>query len=572
MKTNLRISTDKLLYAGIFLTALLLRLLLLNRTALLESEAAWALQAWEIAQQDAPLLGSQVGYLALTGMTFSVLESSTFLARFWPAVLGSLIIWLPYLLRERLGNTAALTAALGLAVDPGLVITSRLAGGPVFAVVFLLFAAACFDGGKSAWFIFLTAAALFSGPALWTGVLLIALAVLIGNSLDLLQLGPYLEKRWLSLRGSVRSDPLRQLFLPLGAALVLGSSFLRQPTGLTVWADSLIEFLTSWVSDSQMAAGAIPVLLIFSFPFGLIYGLADMIRGWLAEDRLSRFFSVWFGVGLLFLVFYPGRQPGDLIWILIPLWLAAGKSAARYLLRETPLMISWVLAGFIVALLTMNWLILLGGTYRPAGDQFLLRQGIVVLISLLLVGISALIVILGWSWKQARAGLFIGISAGLLLYGASSLVQGAYLKAGDPRSLWVSSPGAGQYTWLRDTLEEVSVAKTGRRDSIDGAVYGGRDALKWQLRHFSGIEFFPVGGELTFPSVVITDLESIPPQVPDLYWGQDFPAAVYPAWSGILPPEFIRWAAFREGPVESYPVILWVREDSLPWQEANPQQ
>ena len=94
------------LYGLAFVLALGLRLYQLGADPLSEAEAGWALQALGLAHGQAVTLGSQPAYILITSQLFSILGDTNFLARFIPAMAGSLLIWLPFYFRRRLGIQA----------------------------------------------------------------------------------------------------------------------------------------------------------------------------------------------------------------------------------------------------------------------------------------------------------------------------------------------------------------------------------------------------------------------------------------------------------------------------------
>lgn len=398
------------------------------------------------------------------------------------------------------------------------------------------------------------------------------LTLLLVNSLDIVQVGPYLRDRigalqeWARDRHQTNSASIA---VPLLAAAALGSCFFQCLSGLSAWTNGLVEFLSSWSAGSQGTLTTPLILLLFSSPFALFLGGVEMVRSWVKADRVSNFISLWFGVSLILLLAYPGRRPVDLVWVMVPLWLVAGKAVSRFPWKMEKPWISWSFGGFVLALLTLNWLLFLGMVYRLQDQRALLERGGVVIASLLLMGLSSLIISYEWSWPTAKQGLQLGFSAGLVLYGLSSLVLGAYIRAGDPRSLWISSPGVGEYRWMKEQLEEVSIAISGRRDDLDGAVIEGNPGLEWELRGFAGIKFIPESQEPVLSPIVITNRGNIYPELESIYWGQDFVSATRPAWEGILPADWSQWVAFREGPLLEEKMILWVREDSLPWVAAG---
>ncbi len=172
---------ETLLYALAFLLALAIRFLFLAQAPLSNPEAELALQALDLARGQETLLAPQPAYLVLTTAGMFLFGASTWVARFWPALIGSLLVWAPFLFRRRLGTVPALLLAFFMAVDPGLAAVSRQAGGEAMAVSFLLLAFGFWWSGRSVWAGILAGLALLSGPAIWPGVLALALALGIAS-------------------------------------------------------------------------------------------------------------------------------------------------------------------------------------------------------------------------------------------------------------------------------------------------------------------------------------------------------------------------------------------------------
>ncbi|MBT7323583.1 MAG: hypothetical protein HN855_00310, partial [Anaerolineae bacterium] len=89
-------SRQPILYFLAFLLALGLRFIQLGALPLTDTEATFALQALALARGSKPLLGAQPGYILLTSIPFYLFESTNFLARFFPALAGSLLVFSPY--------------------------------------------------------------------------------------------------------------------------------------------------------------------------------------------------------------------------------------------------------------------------------------------------------------------------------------------------------------------------------------------------------------------------------------------------------------------------------------------
>src|SRR3989337_2159099 len=136
---SFRLKYEGWLYWLAFLLALGFRLIQLGASPLTDSEAALALQALHVAQGTSPVLGPQPGYILFTSILFAILESTNFMARFVPAIVGSALVFVPHFFRETIKPRPALILAFLLAFDPGLVALSRQAGGTILAGSFLLF-------------------------------------------------------------------------------------------------------------------------------------------------------------------------------------------------------------------------------------------------------------------------------------------------------------------------------------------------------------------------------------------------------------------------------------------------
>ena len=293
MNKETKITREILIYSLVFMAALLLRLMLLGITPLVDSEASWAFQAWQIHLGEQIPIGSQVGYLAFTEILFSLFGGSDFLARLWPALIGSLIVWVPFLVRKRLGRIPALILAAGLAFDPALPSVSRIAASTMPALVFLLLAAAAFDNGKLRWTAIFLGLGLFSGPAFWLGSLLLLLTGFVSSLLGLFDFSSYAKKR-LAIFRSEKGQlgvVLETFLLPLAVIFLTGSFFLRNFQGLSAWTGSLPEFLSKLILFDGFLALRLLINLLVSNPFILIFGSLGFISAWRKDDQIGKISS-----------------------------------------------------------------------------------------------------------------------------------------------------------------------------------------------------------------------------------------------------------------------------------------
>src|SRR5512140_3815728 len=96
---NRSLTLEHALFALALAFAVGLRFLHLGALPLSNFEADWALQALRVTQGLRPAIGPNPAYVHLTAILFFIFGSTNFLARFWPALLGSALVLAPWLLR-----------------------------------------------------------------------------------------------------------------------------------------------------------------------------------------------------------------------------------------------------------------------------------------------------------------------------------------------------------------------------------------------------------------------------------------------------------------------------------------
>jgi hypothetical protein len=303
------------LYALAFLFAIALRFIQLGAMPLTDAEAAPALQALQIAQGFKPALDPYPFYILFTSVLFFIYGGGTdFLARFIPALLGSLLVFAPLLFPERIKPRVGLILVLFIALDPGLVSLSRQAASPILAVAFLLFAWGYYTQNKASLAGFFAALALLSGPSIWAGILALAIAWAIAqaiNSLRSRKSGESLE--------TIADDPTttdhqlpafdyRTSMVSLVATfLIAGTLFFIVPNGLSAALASIPAYIRTWLTDSDVPISR----LLFSFlvyqPLVLLLAMFAVIRGWRTGSSRIIPLSIWFLVALLLAIFNPDR-------------------------------------------------------------------------------------------------------------------------------------------------------------------------------------------------------------------------------------------------------------------------
>src|ERR687894_1564773 len=122
-------------YAGLFVVGLVLRLIDLGSRPFHHDESQDAFFSWVFAERGDyeydPLLHGPLRFY-LTAAMYVLFGDSDFTARLAPALMGTLMVPLPYLLREQLGRVAAFAAAAALAFGPSYLYYSRFAREDIY--------------------------------------------------------------------------------------------------------------------------------------------------------------------------------------------------------------------------------------------------------------------------------------------------------------------------------------------------------------------------------------------------------------------------------------------------------
>jgi hypothetical protein len=560
-----------------FLLGLGLRLIKLGAGPLADPEASLALQALSLAHGQPITLGAQPAYILLTSALFSLLGSTTFLARLFPALAGSLLVWLPFYFRPWMGGSswlqrAGLVLAFGLAIDPGLVSISRQAGGLMPAVAFTLVTLAAFYNRRMVWVGIFAGVALLSGPSflqglvmllvLW-GLLRLVLRKLPAEAPDSGDESPLLEPS--------PSPPLRKAIPSFVLTwVVAGALFLRAPQGLGALADTLPAYLNTWVVTSGVPALRLPASLPAYQPLVVIFALLAIFRWWFGKQDDSHVrplvvgLSLGAAVTILFPLLYAGRQVPDMTWALIPLWSLAALEISQSLragLDKLTTIVAACLAFLLFVLAVVGWINLLAiGRYQANVALY----WAIIIGSLLLGLIGVLLVAAGWSIRTATIGVVMSLCLAFGLQLLATSIGMSIVRHNSTQELWAPAPTTGQADLLLSTLSDFSSWNTGQRDQLQIVALDAPPSLQWALRQYPNASFQSTLSSSTAPPVVITLKGAQAPILAQQYRGQDFVWTVSPGWQGVFPPDFINWLAFRSAPLNQGQVILWARADIFP--------
>lgn len=535
--------------------ALALRLFRLGDVTLSDAEASWALQALQLLRGSLPEMGPQPLYVNLTAVFFYLFQAGEMTARLFPALMGTVLTLTPLLFRDRLGSKVALILAFFLALDPGLLAVSRQAASNISAVTLLV----CVWGFFRQKRFFMAAGcaglALLSGPAIWIGALSLALAFFLTSRI--LPEATVLDESidWVSLRPA---------FLVAGAVyFAFGSLFLFAPVGVTAGLGSIAALAAGWFQPGEFAAWQLLLVFPVYQPLALALAIRQFIRGWQERDEQVIFLALWLLVSLILAFFFPSRHPVDLVWAILPLLALAARELVHHLVPvqdggtwETP-----AVSALVIVLLGFAWINFSAiGVLHLADDQIQLRASVMVGV-LALLGVSLLLISIGWSAQTARQGAAWGFLTALTIYCLGMTFSSAGLRTYRSLEMWQVGPQAAETSALTNQLSDISRYKVGVDDRLDVTIINVESAaLRWLLRDWDlrGDSAMPSDSQ---PSLIVSSSSFSGPQLEAGYRGTDLSLRNLSTWAQLSPTQLLSWVIDHKADPIYEPVIIWVRSD-----------
>jgi len=408
-------------YGLLVLAALLLRLVELEERTFHHDESQDAYFSWifrttgEYEYQ--PILHGPLRFY-LTSASYLVLGAGDFSARLAPALMGTIMVALPFGLRDQLGRLACFAAAVLLAFGPTYLYFSRFAREDIYiACITLALLVVVFR---------FLAAPRPGQPALVGALLALSFATKETTFITLFVAGTF----FLVLLARERSRPA--LLRPVRAV------------GWEAWAWGLGAFAVTFT---------VLFTTFLTHPAGLWDGIYDGLAYWLGQHEVGRGGEAWF----FYIVLLFGHE-----------WptLALAAIGAAVALRQPSLLRAFLVWAFVLSLAVYSW----------AGEKFawLALHPLLPLVLLAGVGVQAL-----WAARSALSGR-VGI--GLAALGAAYLAFSSYsvnaANPVDPREFIVSTQSASEVRAVagRVRARAREVRRSGREpvlgvDAAEGATF-----------------------------------------------------------------------------------------------------
>jgi uncharacterized protein (TIGR03663 family) len=403
-------------YAGLVLVALVLRLIDLGDRPFHHDESQDAYFSYLFKTtgdyEYQPLLHGPLRFY-LTAAIYVLFGDSDFTARLAPALMGTVMVALPYGLRRQLGRMGAFAAALALAIGPSYLYYSRFAREDIYVACITL-----------------------------------ALLVVTFRFLDRPRRHhPGLAGALIALSFATKETTFITLFVG-GTFFLVAIWWQARRAG---WRAAPLVRALAAVRRDDWAWGAVAFLGVYTLLFTTFltnpdgaYGLWTGLDYWLGQHGVERGREGWF--------FYPVVLFAH-EW---PVLLLAALGAAATIRRPTlfRLFLAWA---FVVSLVVYSW----------AGEQFawLVLHPLLPLILLAGVGVQAV-------WEaRARTLRVLGVAACALglaytLY-ASWLVNVTH--RADPRELLVATQSSEDVKVVADEVLALAQRRPALRVTIDSA-------------------------------------------------------------------------------------------------------
>ncbi len=597
------VNVERAMYIAVGLLAAGLRWFQLGLRPLSEGEAGQALAALHFVRGAAQAVPAGTVPMLFTGnlLGFSLLGANDITARWLPALMGVVLVLLPYGLRHRLGRGGALAASLLLAISPSAVYFSRNLDGSVLVAtcsLALTVGLLAYVDTRRPGFLYLAAAAvgvgLCSGPGIYT---LLGLFLLFGLLL-------YLADRFLSQEGqpgkggwssllvawwSLRGEPglrTRVAATFLATFGLAATAFVLHPAGVGHAADLLAAWLKSFLPEPGGQPAIYPLLLLLRYePLPLLLALVEAGRAAIgrgggqkqAAQPGSAFphtlFLIFWGVGAtLILVISGHRLAGNILLVVVPLALLAGQGVERTwhrLVRHG----GWAEMGLLTAaaltLLAFFYLqiaaygltdnlstVSIAGIPLYTGTYYLLLAAIV---PLLLIGLG----VAAWVWRGPEVVVGAGwLTAAVVLglFGFKATWSLNVAHAADPRELMIIRTTAPDVRLLVEQLEALSQAQAGDLHTLPITVDAETGpVVAWYLRDFEKQRV--VNGLSTPPdTLAAVTLAHRDLPIGETFRGQGFPLRTHRLPWGLWGQNLVRWLFFTDGslPVVDQKAVLWV--------------
>jgi len=550
-----------LLYLLALTLAIFLKFIRLGALPLGDSEAVNALQALKIVRGQPVTIGSQPGYIALTSILFFIFNAGEFWARFWPALFGVGLVFVPLLYRKWIGEKGALILAFLLAIEPGLTATSRSATGTMIGLVSLFAALGFYLNHKSIAAGIFCGLAILGGTAIWPGLIATGLTVLIYT---------LSAKKWPEIaiinpsRDDSPTDPFGWkafTFSAAGCVLFVGTLFILKPAVINGLGSSLVDYFRSWLSMGTTLK-VLCLSLLFEQLLAIPLAIWGVVTGWRKKIGLTFLMLVALLVSLALTIANPSSRVVDLIWVLVPLWVLAEFGLEELIsnLSKSEFLLKFFQTIITFSLLIFTYMNILSAVVKPDNSSEI-SPWVSILLPIALLIIITLLIGWGWSVEASKQGLIMGIGLILIFATFGSAWKAGGLGSQPETELWRFDPLPTGRDLLVKQVDELSLWNTGKaEDKMHIALLRVQNpSLEWALRNYT-IQEADILGTTETPAMVITTSTDTS-GLAQTYRGQAFTWANEVMFDQLSVSDWVKWYGFRQISTLDEGYLLWARTD-----------
>ncbi len=556
------------LFIGILISGILLRIIGLGTDPLSEKEAKLALMALRLfsgnVSQTGPIL-----YTLPTAIFFHFFGDSAFTARLFPAICGILSIILPFRMRKSLGTWKSLFFSLIFAVEPALLFWSKKAEVLLPLIILLTASLSAFYSGKTRWGICLLCFSVLGGARFWP----IFIAALISFGFLWLLNKAYPSHFSFHFPEQLRKITKTDILWGIGTMVLASSAFFTFPRGIGSLGNGV---LLSFKEDfSRQNPGVIPFIIGLFIYCGCPFLILCCCPKQSSKTTLIIGLLIWQVILLLFgegVFIYP--------MLAMILWFFAAGPLQSFLNGICGMKArSWGMSCLIFCFFSMflylrlSEFALLNDIYQPMviswkGTQHILpfSQLVCYLLILIIVFLILFLVFQILSAYIDSQRLLFGMKVGCVILAGLVMVSNIWNAGGFRREndspigdFSVSAPelmdGVQKTTASFDLFErirETSLRTDGTETGANGAYLIKNDVLlQWQLRKFS------LTGEITDDTKFIIDQENASYNEKGFVGTKTYPEQMV-LWDQFTLQEWLRWMIYREAPFTTIPVSFWM--------------
>jgi hypothetical protein len=436
---------------------------------------------------------------------------------------------------------------------------------------------------------------LVSGPLAYSVLLSMALAFVVAALVDR-GCRDLFCRGWLTLRATPKLTTYT-LGVFAGAVVLLSTAFAWHFEGLAATAGLVTQWLDGFVRWPDSLRPDYPILiLMFYEPLILLTGGVGVALATARGSPFSRVMTLWSIAALILALIRPGRSPGDVLIILLPL-ACLGGVALEALFGGLRRRGHWLNEGLYLVVTLPLWAYLLinVATYSSRSAQYshidlpLINFSVPTFLGLAVVAAFLLFFLaVGIASIQGLGPALRGLGLSAIIAALCATIAAGWgvsqNRSTDPRELLVLEPTATDMQLLKDSLSRVSRTHSGDAHAIDLTVLTDDPALNWVLRDFRQTQVFePSEVPAATSAVIAPQVLGVPPLAGD-YLGQSF--ALRRRWEGdslacrrntiqigfdqvpqLDCSALADWILFRRSPEQptEEQVVLWLRQDLVGW-------